>query len=120
MKLLIPKLLIAIAGSFLLGHNLSPHLDNSIEITQHHHNDDDQEHSIFSFGQLDGNFIPAKSPSIVNPDFISQLFFLPNITLLTNLSFTERNTEYGTYQEFPPPENYNCSASLRAPPALIG
>ncbi|MBI4945406.1 MAG: hypothetical protein HY840_03280 [Bacteroidetes bacterium] len=118
MKLLFPKLFVTIACVFLLAHNLIAHHHNDpIEITQHHHDDD---HSIFSFGQLDDNFITTNGQISVTPDFVSQLFLLPNITLLTDISFTEKHTECGMYEEFPPPENYNCSASLRAPPVFIG
>jgi hypothetical protein len=104
----------------VLGHGIfAHHHHEAFEVSDHHdddHDDDDHDHSLFSFGTIEDNFIPGNPQVTVNSNVGIQLFtFLHNFSLIDTPLF-EREIVYSTYQEFPPPENYHHSCGLRAPP----
>jgi hypothetical protein len=111
--------LLICAYTVVLGHGIfAHHHHEAFEVSDHHDDDhdDDHDHSLFSLGTIEDNFIPANSQVTINSNVTFQLFiFFDNFSLIDTPLF-ERDVAYSTYQEFPPPENYHHSSGLRAPP----
>ena len=132
MKKWLQKILLLIAVITVVGHNTLPHhhYEEIQELIQHHHNEEqeepqhhhdhdenkDDEHGIFSFAQLDENFVPAKWQDIsIALPFL--YLVTPVITYQYNLLKANSKTHFGYYKEFPPPGNYLLNLPSRAPPA---
>ena len=118
MKLL-AKIFVATAFSFLLAHNLIPHHHHDhFEITQNHHDDDHHDHSIFSFGNLDDNFINAQHNFSINPNSVSLIFLLPDSYLTPQINFSKCKVDFAFVDESPPPDKHFPSSSHRGPPTV--
>ena len=133
MKKWMQKILLSISVIVVLGHGIIPHHHHEViqEITQHHHDDEEQreskhhhdhdenkddEHGIFSFAQLDENFVPAKWQHIsIELPFL--YLVTPVIIYQYNLLKLSSKTHFGYYKEFPPPGNHLPNLPSRAPPA---
>jgi hypothetical protein len=122
-----------VAVATIIGHSFIPHHHNDgiKDITHHLHNDEDHDaqanyqddeqgkqdhHNLFSFAQLDEDFVPVK--------FNKVSFDLPILYLLTpvishHISQIEEPSKnnFGYYREFPPPHNYIPQLFSRPPPA---
>jgi hypothetical protein len=115
------KILVILAWTLVLGHNVFPHHHHDEDLViEHHehddHDDDDQDHNIFTFGQLDDVFIPGKIEAKVFNDYIPALFihFVKEFSLA--LTVFCKKSEYNFKYEFPPPSTYHHTHSLRGPP----
>jgi hypothetical protein len=126
------KILLFIAVATIIGHSSLPHHHHEeIEAVAHHdhhdeeqgkesnHNEQDEstedEHSIFSFAQLDENFVPVKFQDV---GIQLPLIYLltPVITYQYNLSREKSKTHFGNYKEYPPPGKYLSNLFSRPPP----
>lgn len=128
MKLWLPKILVLLAWTLVLGHTVFPHHHHNEEQGIEHHDDDDDDHdddhdhdqdhdhSIFAFGQLDDVFIPHKAPCNLLCDYFSILFIAPVSNFNFALSFFHKKPDYSFKTEFPPPGIYRFTLSLRGPP----
>ena len=77
MKKVLQKILLLVAVITVAGHSILPHIhhdETQVAVQQHHHDDEqpagqhheddtskDTQHSLFSFAQLDENFVPVIS-----------------------------------------------------------
>lgn len=132
MKKVLQKILLLFAVVTVIAHSTMPHHHHDeipVAIEQHqgeeeqpagvtHHDDDkDDHHGIFSFAQLDENFVPVNSQN--------NSFELP-LTYVSAFLFTyllddfpvHIKTHFGSYKVFPPPEKYFPSSSHRGPPTV--
>lgn len=122
MKQWLQKILISLAVLLALGHNVFPHHhhDEVIAIEQHHEHDDDHDedhhHSLFSFGQMDEIFIPGKIQYNFHGDYTPLIFTIAGNEINFELSFFYKKPEYSFCKEFPPPDSYLQTSSLRGPP----
>ena len=125
------KILLLVAVITVTGHSILPHFhhdeipatinhhheDEEQPAGKHHHDDDntkDNQHSLFSFVQLDENFVPAKGQV---KTFELPVEYLPVvITFLSSKFSASTKTHYGWYREYPPPDDYWYISSLRGPP----
>jgi hypothetical protein len=127
------RILLFIAVATIIGHNTLPH-DHHEQIDSvahhqhekepgtgahhHHHNEDtDDEHSVFSFAQLDESFVPVKFQDI-SIELPIVYLFTPLITYHCLLFREKSKTHYGFYKEYPPPGNYLSHLPSRGPPSL--
>jgi hypothetical protein len=87
-----------------------------------HHDDDggdkDNDHNVFSFGQLDEVFIFSQHQANITNHAIATLFLIPINGLSLLLELYENKTYFITHHEFPPPQEYFYSSSLRGPPTV--
>lgn len=104
------------AYTIVLGHSIIPHHHHDLTEATEHHDDDNHDHSLFSFGTIEVNFIPANHQVTINSDITIQLFTLLNNFSLIDAALYKRDVVYSTYQESLSSENYLYSCSLRAPP----
>jgi hypothetical protein len=122
------KTLMLVAVATIIGHNSVPHYHHDEnpplshheeeQKTNHHHDERNTEnhHNIFSFAQLDEDFIPAK--------FQVEGFELPVLYLLTpEISFQLKliispSKAFNYYREYPPPGNYISQLPSRGPPSF--
>jgi hypothetical protein len=126
------KILMLIAVATIVGHNCMPHHHHEeiLAVAHHEHQEDggtkthhhdhqenkNEKHNIFSFAQLDEDFIPAK--------FQVEGFELPVLYLLTpEISFQLKliispSKAFNYYREYPPPGNYLSQLPSRGPPSL--
>ena len=127
------KILLLIAVLTVTGHSILPHYhheETQIAVQQHHHDEEqpagqhheddtskDTQHSLFSFAQLDENFVPANSQ---NNSFELPLTYLSAflVTYLSDDFPVNTKTHFGCYKVFPPPEKYFPSSSRRGPPTV--
>jgi hypothetical protein len=114
------KILISLTCTLVLGHNIFPHHhhDEAAAIEHHHghDDDDDHDHNIYSFGQLDESFVPAKIQCGLYCDYASIIFAQPVNEFNFELTPFNKKPEYSFKKEFPPPGNYHHKLSLRGPP----
>jgi hypothetical protein len=111
---------LSLAVVTIIGHNTMPHLhydDNPAVVHHHHDSNENDQHNLFSFAQLDNDFVPAK--------FQQVSISLPIIYLLTpfidyqhKLLKEQSKTHFGYYREYPPPDVYPSDLPLRAPPVV--
>ncbi len=132
MKKGLQKILLLITVVTVIAHSVLPHHHHA-EITvatqqhhdeeeqpaglSHHADDETEHHSIFSFAQLDENFVPVKSQ---NNSFELPLTYLPALIvtyLSDNFPFNTK-THFGWYKEYPPPDKNFPSSSHRGPPTV--
>lgn len=131
MKQVIQKILLLVAVLTVTGHSIIPHYhhDESPATIQHydheeeqagdldHHDEhNDDHHNIFSFGQLDENFVPVKWQR-ANAEPSIYYLITPAITHELNLYKARPKIIVGYYREFPPPDNYSLHLFSRPPPA---
>lgn len=112
------SVVITVSHSIIAHHH---HFETAIEEANHHHDDGDDDHhdhSMFSFGQLDENFIFSHTHTTISNDVNTTLFLIPVNPLLVTINFSIGRTDFITHQEFPPPEDYFHSASHRGPPIV--
>ena len=109
------SVIITVSHSIIAHHH---HFDTSIEEANHYHDDDEQDHSMFSFGQLDESFIFSHSNLTLSNEASTTLFLIPTNPLLVPINYTIGCTDFITHKEFPPPEDYFHSASYRGPPTV--
>lgn len=106
-----------------VGHNVVAHHHHfETEEEESHHQDgaDDKhhDHEMFSFGQLDDSFIFSHSHTTFSNNVNTTLFLIPTNELSIAINFSIGRTDFITHQEFPPPEDYFHSTSLRGPPTI--
>ncbi len=128
------KILLFVAVATIIGHSSLPHhhheqietvahhdhQDEGLETGSHdkdHHESKDEEHSIFSFAQLDENFVPVKFQD-VSIELPIIYLLTPVITYHYNLFRAKSKTHFGFYKEYPPPGNYLSQLPSRGPPSL--
>jgi hypothetical protein len=130
------KMLMLIAVATVIGHNTIPHHhdeftheafthhhdhhgDESRETTSHDHHHEGKNHdnhNIFSFAQLDKDFVNSHGKICVD----LPIFYLlaPVLTYHVNgLKLSSKNL-YAFYKEFPPPGNFSSNLFSRPPPSV--
>ena len=112
-----------VAVAIMLGHNFMPHHHDTEApgYYNEHHEDSEQDkdhHNIFSFAQLDENFLPSQSGSI-NVDLPVAYLPTPLIRYQLRQLKQESKTHFGYYREYPPPAIYLSGRPLRAPPVSV-
>jgi hypothetical protein len=121
------KILMLVAVATIVGHNCMPHhhhdeikllFHEEVEKNNYHHDHEqntEDHHSIFSFVQLDEDFIPAKFQIV---GFEPPVLYLltPEISYQLKL-ITSTTKAFNYYREYPPPRNYFRDLPSRAPPA---
>ena len=129
------KILLCIVVAIILGHSFLPHHHHEkIEsvVHQHQHNEEhgsesnhpdhegnkEDEHNIFSFAQLDENFVPANGQT-KNFELPVEYLAAFIVTYLSNSFPVNTKTHFGWYKEYPPPEDYRFNLPSRAPPAIV-
>ena len=114
------KIFLFVAVMTVVAHNTLPHLhdDKKHAVANHHHDSNEHDKNVFSFAQLDDDFIPT--------NFLDVNIHLPVVYLLTpviiyqvNLLQEKLNTGYNYYKEFPPPKVFFSDLPLRAPPSFV-
>ena len=133
MKKGLQKILLLIAVLTMVGHTLLPHIhhdDIPVAIQDHHHdeqpaghpphdNEDtqDNQHHLFSFAQLDENFVPVTGQINSFELPILSLPYLVGIYLSLHLPVNTK-TVFGSYKVFLPPDKYYPSSLHRGPPTV--
>jgi hypothetical protein len=129
------KILMLVAVATVIGHNSMPHyhhemiealahLDDDHHAPHQHTNshadeqDNTNDHSIFSFAQLDDDFLPSKF-SKINFELPILYVLTPAITYHFNRCNEQSKTHFGYYVEFPPPLPYSSGDLRRGPPPLV-
>ena len=123
------KILLLVAVVTVISHSIVPHLHHN-ELTgehqelsnirhhhEHEHESKNNDHEVFSFAQLDDNYVPAKglSKTFASPVEITTL--LHTIVFSAN-SYLNTKTKFAWYKEYPPPDNPISSLSFRGPPVV--
>jgi hypothetical protein len=126
------KIILFVAVATIIGHNSMPHHHHdAIEPVGHHlnheedhdqqsnHHDHQQDtednHNLFSFAQLDEDFVPVKFQK-VNIELPIPYLLTPAITYHFNQIKQQSKNHFGYYREFPPPDNYTSNLFSRPPP----
>ncbi len=135
MKKGLQKILLLFVVVTVITHSTLPHLhhdeipaisqqrqhDEEQAADKHHHDDDnntkDNQHGLFSFAQLDENFVPVNSQNNSFELPLTYLSALVDIYLSHNFPVNTK-THFGCYKIFPPPEKYFSSSSHRGPPTV--
>jgi hypothetical protein len=131
MKKGLQKILLLVAVVTVIAHSTLPHHHHNETpvATQHHDdekqpsglshhdNDKDDHHGIFSFAQLDENFVPAASQNNSVELPLTYLNALIAICLTDNFPVNTK-THFGWYREYPPPDKHFSSSSHRGPPTV--
>lgn len=113
------KTLLSIAVFVVLGHSIAAHHHHEELVSDQHYvgPNDHHEHSLFSFGHLDEDYIQSN----VQHSFINYIV-LPGVAIFQisndNTPVLEK-TNFPNKEEYPPPDNYLLSFSLRGPPATV-
>jgi hypothetical protein len=125
-----------VAVATIIGHHSMPHHHHEhIQLLAHHddhhveegtdidHYDQEQSqddhHNIFSFFQLDEDFLPTQF-SKVNIDLPLLYLLTPSITFHFKQLKENSKTHFGFYREFPPPpKDHSPNLFSRPPPAFI-
>ena len=133
MKKGLQKILLLIAVLTVTGHSILPHFhheETPVVVQQHHHDEEqpaghhheddtskETQHSLFSFAQLDEDFIPVK---VQNKNFDLPFTYLPalNVTYLSDNFTVKTKTHFGWYKEYPPPGKSFLPFSHRGPPTV--
>lgn len=120
-----------VAVTTIVGHNILPHHHHElieavahhndhleVEDTDHHDHEQNREdhHSIFSFSQLDEDFVPSQF-SKVSMDLPILYLLTPVIANQFKQLKENSKSHFGYYREFPPPGNYSFNLFSRPPPA---
>ena len=122
------KIILLVAVATILGHGFMPHHHHDAIETVAHHQDHDEgheqererdvqhHHNLFSFAQLDEDFIPAKLQK-GNVELPILYLLTPAITYHFNQVKKRSKAHFGFYREFPPPDTYTSQLFSRPPPA---
>jgi hypothetical protein len=129
----INKLLMLVAIATIVGHNSIPHYhhdkkekfahhdDDHHQGDQVHHHEEEQDtedhHNIFSFAQLDDDFLPSPFGKYTI-DLPILYLITPFITYQINKLIEQSTSHFGYYREFPPPDNYLSELPSRGPPSF--
>ncbi len=121
-----------VAVATIVGHTTLPHHHHElIEALAHHndhhevedsadHHDHEQNkkdhHNIFSFAQLDEDFVPSQF-SKVSVDLPVLYLLTPVKTYQFKQLKENSKNHFGFYREFPPPGKYASNLFSRPPPA---
>jgi hypothetical protein len=117
----------------IIGHNSLPHhhhdaiepVSHHLEHDEDHHapgedQDDEQDtehhHNLFSFAQLDEDFLPVKVQK-VTIHFSVPYLPAPVISYHFNQVKEQPKNHFSYYREFPPPDNFISGLFSRPPPA---
>jgi hypothetical protein len=96
-------------------HDLQHHHDNTSH-DHDNHNEGDSQHNIFSFAQLDEDYLPTKYQKVSIE--VPILYLLtPLITFKLHQLHENTKTHFGYYREFPPPAWSSSNHFSRPPPA---
>jgi hypothetical protein len=121
MQKCLQRILLFIAVITVAGHSIIPHFHHQAEqaVEKHHHdNEEDDHHGIFSFAQLDEDFVPAKL-QLSGLELPVIYLLTPVISFHLEIIANNSKTHFGCYREFPPPNSYLSKLPARAPPLLI-
>lgn len=129
MKRVLQKILLIIAVVTVIAHSTLPHYHHdkiTVAIHQqydeeqlsglsHHDDDKDDHHGLFSFAQLDENFVPVNSQT---NSFELPFTFLPSLIAIYLSDNFPVNTKihFSWYKEYPPPDKNFPPSSHRGPP----
>ncbi len=129
------KILLLLAVFTVITHSILPHihLDDIVAMVDHHHHHqksaDGKSHhhdpgdskaghqNLFSFAQLDEDFIHSKS-QFKKFELPVQYLSPVAITYLLDTFPVYTKNIFGRYKEYPPPDNYFYNLPSRAPPAF--
>jgi hypothetical protein len=99
-----------------LAHHDDHHEDEGTATDHHYHEQDNEDHhNIFSFAQLDEDFLPSQF-SKANIDLPILYLLTPVITFQLQQLKEQSKTHFGYYREFPPPDKYSSNLFSRPPP----
>ncbi len=128
------KIILLIAVITVTAHSIFPHihLDDIIAFVEDHHHDEqpgthhhneaenskDNQKSLFSFAQLDDDFIPANGQP-KNFELPVEHLAALIVTYLSDSYPVNTKMQFGWYIEYPPPGNHLYNLPSRAPPAVI-
>jgi hypothetical protein len=121
MQKCLQKILLFIAVITVAGHSIIPHFHHEAEqaVEKHQHdNEEDDHHGIFSFAQLDEDYVPAKL-QLSGLELPVVYLLTPVISCYLEIIANNSKTHLGCYREFPPPDSYLSKLPARAPPVLI-
>lgn len=120
----------------VIAHSILPHihLDEIVVNVEHHHHHQKSadgkhqqhdsggskgdHHNLFSFAQLDEDFIPSKS-QFKKFELPVQYLSTVAITYLLDTFPVYTKKAFARYKEYPPPDNYFYNLPSRAPPFSI-
>ena len=132
---LFQKLLLLVAVFTVTAHSIFPHvhLDDIMAIVENHHHDEqsvgthhrhdadnnkDNHQNLFSFAQLDDDFIPANGQP-KNLELKAEYLPVLIAAFLSDIYAVNTKPHFGWYIEYPPPDDYLYNLPSRAPPAVI-
>jgi hypothetical protein len=124
------KVVVLLAVVTIVGHSFVPHQHHQETNARHHdvyhsehakkvhHGDHEHStqdhHGIFSFAQLDENFLPKFGKITFDISIIYLL--IPTLTVQLDKLNEKTKTHFGYYREYPPPDNYSFNLFSRPPP----
>lgn len=129
------KILLLVAVITVTAHSTFPHvhLDEVMAFVEDHHHDEqspgnhqnddadnnkDNHQNLFSFAQLDDNFIPA-NVQCKNIELPAEYLPAQNISFLSDTYSSNTSQLFSWDNEHPPPGKYLHNLPSRAPPAII-
>jgi hypothetical protein len=125
------KIILFVAVTTIIGHNSLPHHHHdAFEAVAHHHEHDEDHdahhheqetehhHNLFSFAQLDEDFLLSQF-SKANIDLPILYLLIPVITYSFQKIKEQSKTHFGFYREFPPPDKYSSQLFSRPPPVAF-
>lgn len=128
------KIILVVAVITVTAHSIFPHfhLDEIIAFVEDHHhheqpgshhhddaeNSKENQKSLFSFAQLDDDFIPANDQP-KNVELPAEYLATFIVAYVSNRFPVNTKTQFGWYIEYPPPDNHCYNLPSRAPPAVI-
>jgi hypothetical protein len=123
-----------VAVATIIGHSSLPHLHHEVSeaIAHFNHHDEEQgsesdhydhdqdtedHHNIFSFAQLDDNYVPGK---FQNTSIELPILYLLTPVITYQLNQLKENSKplLSYYREFPPPGDYSSNLFSRPPPIV--
>ncbi|HCL06537.1 MAG TPA: hypothetical protein DHW64_11500 [Chitinophagaceae bacterium] len=130
------RILLMIAVITVIGHSILPHVHHSDQQVsvhadhehsedpkeKHHHHesgdDSENEHSLFSFVQLDDSFIPSGKGTNVKQ--VSEITFYIPVALTFSIEsvVAESRVHVSRYSQHTPPDPYLLLLPSRGPPCL--
>jgi hypothetical protein len=96
-------------------HDHHDHHGNTNNGQGHHHHEQKEDHNIFSFGQMDDEFLPSQF-SKVNIDLPLIYLLTPVLSFQVKLISQKNKTHFGHYREYPPPNFISSYLFSRPPP----
>ncbi len=99
-----------------LAHHNDHHEDESTDTDHHDHEQNKKDdHNIFSFAQLDEDFVPSQF-SKVSLDLPILYLLTPVLTYRFKQLNENSKNHFVCYREFPPPGSYSSNLFSRPPP----